>query len=428
MVGFTFFLILLSLLASALGVIIALRIQYHHLEEARQEREGWQQAWEARQRAWEVKQGKNIVDLEKRLSHQIGELRADWRDWHNGWEDQLDQIQMHARARLDMEQEIARLPHVEDVSISNATASNNRPPERWQPPRLYRADLRGRDFSYRYMGHADLREAHLQDTNFYMADLSGANLAQANLENANFAGANLTGVDLRGANLTRTNFLVADLHQALLQGARLTETRNLTSEQIQHAFYNHTSHQDISAEQTRSFAQLPPVKVHMPATENGTEPLPLDDDDLDDETLSGIPPLVAAEAEVTPHTDDNGTEALPLDSDLEDATLREIPSISTSEAEITPPELDNNTDLSALDENLHDETLAENPNQDTPVAEPDSVINEEALEVSTETPTSNNASLEEDEETLHALHHPATATGPLVRRPQKNGNSQRKRK
>lgn len=129
MVGLTLLLIFLSLLASALGVIIALRIQYHQLEEARQEREGWQQAWEARQRAWEVKQGKNIVDLEKRLSHQIGELRADWHDWHNGWEEQLDQIRLHTRVRLDMEQEIARLPHVEDVSIPKATSNNARPPE-----------------------------------------------------------------------------------------------------------------------------------------------------------------------------------------------------------------------------------------------------------------------------------------------------------
>lgn len=237
MVGLWISVVMLSLLTAAGGALIALRIQYWVLDKTRQEREAWQQAQESRQRTWEIRQGKHILDAERRLAEQVKEVRKDFRDWSL----QAEESQRALKARLELEQELARLPHIEDIELPFSQRGPRQQPERWRPPALYGANLSGYDLSRRYIGRADLREANLIEANLYMADLSGAILTGANLERANLIGVNLSGADLRGANLSGANLLVADLHEAILHGATLLNVNNLSPEQLQTAIYDSTT-------------------------------------------------------------------------------------------------------------------------------------------------------------------------------------------
>ncbi|HET8840573.1 MAG TPA: pentapeptide repeat-containing protein [Ktedonobacteraceae bacterium] len=237
MVGLWISVVMLSLLTAAGGALIALRIQYWVLDKTRQEREAWQQAQESRQRTWEIRQGKHILDAERRLAEQVKDLRKEFRDWSL----QVEASQQNFKDRLTLEQELARLPRVEDVELPFSQQGLRQQPEHWNPPAFYGVNLSGHDLSRRYMGRADLREANLIEANLYMADLSGAILTGANLERANLVGANLTGADLRGANLSGANLLVADMHEAILHGATLLNVNNLGQEQLQTAIYDSTT-------------------------------------------------------------------------------------------------------------------------------------------------------------------------------------------
>ncbi len=248
-------LILLCLLIATGSALIALRLQYRLLDKTRQEREAWQQAQEGRQRTWEVRQGKHILDAEKKLADQLKEARREWRTWSL-------EVEQNHRAwleRADIEKELARLPHIEHLELSLKAGSQRQQPAGWRPPMLYQADLRGRDLAYRYMERADLREAALTGANLYMADLTGAILTGANLENANLTGANLSGADLRGANLSGASFLVADLHNAILHGAILLGARHLSTQQLHTALYDSTTVIDSSLDLT--LPRLPGIQV-----------------------------------------------------------------------------------------------------------------------------------------------------------------------
>lgn len=236
----------LCLLTATGSALIALRIQNRTSDNSRQEREAWQQAQEGRQRTWEVRQGKHILDAEKKLADQLKGARREWRDWSV----QVQQDHQEWRDSVDLEKELARLPHIEHLELAQQTPSGRLQPKDWHPPLLYKADLQGRDLSYRYMERADLREAQLSATNLYMADLTGASLTGANLQQATLIGANLTGADLRGANFADANMLVVDLHNAALHGANLRGARGLTPEQLQTAIYDSTTLIDSSIDIT----------------------------------------------------------------------------------------------------------------------------------------------------------------------------------
>ncbi len=227
--------VMLCLLTSTSSALIALHLQYRTLDTSRQEREAWQQAQEGRQRTWEVRQGKHILETEKKLADQFKEARGEWREWSI----QIEQSQQDWQDRATIEKELARLPHVDHLELSRS--GQRQQPERWQPSAFYGADLRGRDLSHRYLERADLRDTQLAEANLYMADLSGASLTGADLSNANLIGANLSGVDLRGANLSGVNLLVADLHNAVLHRATLSGARNLSLQQLQTAIYDGTT-------------------------------------------------------------------------------------------------------------------------------------------------------------------------------------------
>lgn len=264
--------VILCLLISTGSALIALRLQYRSLDHTRQEREAWQQAQEGRQRTWEVRQGKHILDAEKKLADQLKDARRDWREWST----QVQQDNQDWRTSVDLESEIARLPHIEQVELAYEGQHGHLQPKGWQPPRLYRAELQGRDLSYRYLDRADMREARLDAVNFSMADLTNASLTGANLQQANLTGANLSGADLRGADLSGANLLVADLHNTVLHGANLSGARNLTPAQLSTAIYDSTTRVDstidITLPRIPGVLTTPPELLATPASEVSVAP------------------------------------------------------------------------------------------------------------------------------------------------------------
>lgn len=240
---------IIALLATVTGMLIVVKIQRAYLAKERIEHRAWQDAQEGHQRLWEAKQGERIREAEQKLTRQVGQLQEGWRKWETKDDQRL--------AKLNLEYELARIPRVEDAApLSNGYGQFR------QPPSFYKANLSGLDFSHRYLGFADLREAQLADTNFYMADLSGANLSGANLTGANLAGANLAKADLRGTILTGANMLVADLHNAILNGAHLLSARNFTVEQLLSAIYDNQT--QIDPELDITFPRLPSVRASGP--------------------------------------------------------------------------------------------------------------------------------------------------------------------
>jgi hypothetical protein len=237
---------IISLLSAIIGAFIALKIQSRTLKRISIENEAWQHAHEAHQIIWEVKQRKQALEFEQKLTLQVQQIQEAWQRWESNDKERL--------ARLTLEQKLALLPHIEDVSVpfnEHAQVAQTNPygPQR-QPPSFYKTNLSGQDLSRRYLACADLRETQLVNTNFYMADLSGACLTGANLAGANLAGANLTRADLRDAILTDANILVADLNEAVLDGANLLGAHNLTTEQIHSAIYNSKTQIDIECDLT----------------------------------------------------------------------------------------------------------------------------------------------------------------------------------
>ncbi len=257
MLVFGIMIVLFSLLAAAVGVSVALRLQYRVLTEDQQERSGWQEAQAGHQRVWEGQQKRQMSEVERKLAQQIEDMHEKWQYWQQTWNERARQDDLDLKMRIDAEHELARLPHVESITLS--VGSNA--PENWRPPVLYRADLRGRDLSYRYLGRADLRQAQLIGANLYMADLTGAVLTGANLTDADLIGANLTDADLRDANLSGANLLVADLHRTLLYGAILLDMQNLAPEQLETALYDPSMTDPSNKSMDMTLPRLPSVNL-----------------------------------------------------------------------------------------------------------------------------------------------------------------------
>ena len=238
---------IISFFAAAIGVLVAFKIQTRILHKTGLEHEAWQHAQEAHQELWEAKQRKQALELEQSLIKQMEELHETWQRW------ELKAAQQNAK--LTLEQKLASLPYIEDIPVpsqryttmEHITPSSN---QLSHPISFFRTDLRGQDFSRRFLQHADFRETNLEHANFYMTDLTGASFKGANLTGANLAGANLNGADLRDALLTDANMLVTDLNGAILNGAHLFGTRNLTIEQFNSAISNHETQIDLEQDIT----------------------------------------------------------------------------------------------------------------------------------------------------------------------------------
>jgi hypothetical protein len=259
--------VLFGLVTALVAALIALRMQHRIFERMNQEREAWQQAQEGRQRTWEVRQGKHALELERMLNGQIEGVRKDFREWSAQVEDQ----QRAYEERMRVEQELARLPHIEAIELPFQRHGSRPRPAHWQPPALFGVDLRGRSLARRYIGMADLRNAMLSGTDWYMSDLSDACLSGADLSGANLTGVNLAGADLRGANLSGANLLVADLHRAVLYGAILRDVQNLTLEQLNGAFFDQTTSLDSHLLPVQTTAAEAPAWQVLPATPSPLE-------------------------------------------------------------------------------------------------------------------------------------------------------------
>lgn len=180
-----------------------------------------------RQLAWERTQESQQQERYLELTGQAQSIQDAWQAWEAATSERLKAFAQQyevAVTQWDIEHEVAQLPRVDEIPLPARAMS----PRQFvfsdrQPARLFRANLSGRDLSHRYLGYADLREAQLVATNFYMADLSGACLVGANLSGAELSGANLCAADLRNAILTDANLLAADLDQAVLDGTDLKE-------------------------------------------------------------------------------------------------------------------------------------------------------------------------------------------------------------
>lgn len=175
-----------------------------------------------RQLAWERAQESQQQERYLELTGQIQSIQDAWQTWEAAASERLKAFAQQyefAVRQWNMEREVAQLPRVDEIPLPvSATTPRQYALTDRQPARLFRANLSGRDLSHRYLGYADLREAQLVGTNFYMADLSGACLVSANLTGAELSGANLCAADLRNAILTDANLLAADLDQAVLDG------------------------------------------------------------------------------------------------------------------------------------------------------------------------------------------------------------------
>ena len=187
------------------------------------QRQVWERTQESRQQ---------VRYLE--LTTQVQSIQHAWQAWEAANVKRIEALAQQyelAVTQWTIEREVAQLPHVDDIPLpSSATTPRQYVFASWQPARLFRANLSGRDLSHRYLGYADLREAQLAGTNFYMADLSGACLVGANLTGADLYGANLTAADLRNAILTDANLLAADLDKAVFIGANLEGARTLDTQ------------------------------------------------------------------------------------------------------------------------------------------------------------------------------------------------------
>ncbi|SRR6266487_46874 len=192
-------------------------------------------------------QEEHILELEEQLAAQSQQFQQAWHTW---------QASVEALAH---QQEVARLPRVEDIPLPPHSKSPGRQDvlTNWRPARFFRANLSRHDLSHRYLGCADLREAQLTGTNFYLADLSDACLVGANLAEAELSGANLSGADLRNATLTNANLLVADLHGTVLIGANLLGVRHLSRQQLCSVIFDHTT--KLDAEVDFTLPRLPGV-------------------------------------------------------------------------------------------------------------------------------------------------------------------------
>jgi hypothetical protein len=253
-----------SVLTALIGVLVALRVQYRWLSRERIERDAWEVAQESYHLHWENKQRRRRADFEQQLTSSVEQIHGEWRVWEAKDRDRVN--------RLRQEYELLHLPTVEETPLGvQGYQASFSPVDAWQAPAFYQADLRGQDFSHRYLGYADMREAQLSGASFYMADLRNACLAGADLHDAVLTGANLSNADLRGATLTNATFLVADLHGALLSGANLLGARSLTAAQLYTASYDHTTilDPDIDVTMPRRSVSLPltPVPESLPALE-----------------------------------------------------------------------------------------------------------------------------------------------------------------
>ncbi len=236
---------LAGILTAVIFSLLAFSVQKRAFNRMQETQQAWERAQEAHQLQWQAQQEKRLLTSENTLLSGIDRLTIRWQEFEAKDAERVETLKRQyelTMTQAHIEYELARLPHVEDTSLT--LARPQQVTSRWQSPRLQGADLAHRNLSSRYLGYADLRDSKLTNANLFMADLFRAWLAGADLSGADLSAANLTEADLRGAILTGANFQVADLNNTVLIGADLRGVRNLSLEQIQNALYDDTTHFD----------------------------------------------------------------------------------------------------------------------------------------------------------------------------------------
>jgi type II secretory pathway pseudopilin PulG len=361
---------IVAIIASLFGALIALRIERGAIQGIQAEHEAWEQAQENYRRTWERKQAKRFADAEAKFAALTQSIREDWEAWKKKDTERIEALAqqyetLEKQSRL--EQELARLPHVEEMPLGE-DQSLSQARSQWHPAILRGVDLSGRDLSHRYLRSADLREARLVNANLFMSDLSGALLTSANLQGADLSGANLSGADLRDAILADTNLQVADLRHALLVGANLIGARHLSKEQLAEARYDDATRLDDDTDLTEP--QLPIVRITAQLSDtlqvsDVADAAPIADRETDDTNEpTQQQPIVEAivAAPVIPE--------LSATSPAESETTSEIPLSPTPPDE---PAFDEQPDIAPVEIGVIPETplplaLEDEPSMDEPAA------------------------------------------------------------
>lgn len=328
---------IVGVIAALAGALIALRIERGAIQSIQAEHEAWEQAQENSRRIWERKQAKRFAEAEANLTTLMQGIREDWEAWKKKDAERIAALTqqyetLEKQSRL--EQELARLPHVEEMPLGDEqSALLTQARSQWHPAMLRSVDLSGRDLSHRYLRSADLRETRLANANLFMADLSGALLTGANLRGADLSGANLSRADLREAVLADTNLQVADLRNALLSGTNLIGARHLSKQQLAEARFDEATRLDDDSDLTEP--QLPIVRITanlsdtpLPHEEVGAAPVENHEADNADEPFLQQPVVeVVAAAPITSEQPD----APPIDAEA--ISEQSIASSSTDEFE-----------------------------------------------------------------------------------------------
>jgi hypothetical protein len=249
------------------------------------------------------------------MKTQLQQLQTEWHAWKAQDTTCLQKLaQQHDKvtAQLNLEKDIVRLPHVEDVPLPGRTSGQRQSgAASWYPPSFYRTNLDGRDLSHCSLRGVDLREAQLVGTNFFMADLTGADLTGADL-----TGANLAGTDLRNATLTDTNLLGADLLHAILLGANLLGACNLTAQQLCAAIYDSTTQLDAAIDIT--LPRLPSIRqrrLGCPVPTSAASPIRKDEATPPSKTAVALgEPAVSVEVPAEPPAQPADTAKISHDS------------------------------------------------------------------------------------------------------------------
>ncbi|TMC85186.1 MAG: hypothetical protein E6J22_20340, partial [Chloroflexi bacterium] len=160
-----------SLLAALIGALIALKLQRNYVKRTRVHLQGWENAQESHQRTWEMQQEKNAAELKKEFTRQLEQVQQDWEEWKVRDRKRIETLARQyeeSEIQLHVKRELARLPLVEDAPlILDARHLHRHSFPGWQPPTLQGANLSDYDFSHRFLGQADLRNAQLKRANFY---------------------------------------------------------------------------------------------------------------------------------------------------------------------------------------------------------------------------------------------------------------------
>jgi len=364
---------IVAVAAALAGALIALRVERGTVKSIQAEHEAWVQAQENYRHAWERKQAKRFAEAEAKFTALTREIRADWETWTKKDAERIAALAQQydtLEKRSQLEQELARLPHVEEMPLGEEqSALSTQAHTQWHPAMLRGVDLSGRDLSHRYLRSADLREARLVNANLFMADLSGALLTGANLRGADLSGANLSGADLRDAILADTNVQVADLHNALLVGANLIGARHLNKQQLADARYDDATRLDDDTDLTEP--QLPIVRItaHLSVTDqahDATDVPPSENHETDD-TNAPIQQQPVAEAERgTAPIIPEQTDASPVEVEA----ILEMPISATSTDE---PPFDAQTDAPPVEV----EAILEMPLPSVSTDEPEAAFDEQ---------------------------------------------------